>query len=374
MLRISHRLLWASALVILASVSLFPTDGHAQRQAKYGADFLAGGVGARALGMGGAAVGLAQDVTAGYWNPAGLASIAYPEVAYMHAERFAGVVAYDYGSAAFPINARSTVGLTLVRLGVDDIPNTLNAWDRERNQPLPNPENHITRFSYAHYALFVSYARALSDRFTVGVSAKMIRGAMGDFASSLGYSVDVGARYRLGRFFMGANVQDVSGMLQNWSVNQEAFGDAVVAFEDFEIPEGGVEYVLPVARFGTGVVLPMGANALTLGADIDVAFDGQKTYALNAGDLSFHPRAGVEFSFREVLALRAGVDRIARSERYGWGFTPSVGAGLHLRQLGVDYSFGNFGTFDSVTSGLGYSHRISLQLRLEQPRFKRAER
>ena len=353
----------------MLSSLLLVADSQAQRSAKYGADFLAGGVGVRALGMGGAHVGLASDVSAGYWNAAGLAQVSHPEVAYMHAERFAGVVSYDYGGGVFPVNARSTIGLALIRLGVDDIPNTLNAWDRERNRPLPNVENHVSRFSYAHYAFFVSYARALGEKLSVGVSGKMIRGSIGEFASSWGYSFDVGAQYRTGRFVFGANLQDVSTMLQTWSVNNEAFTQADATYEDFDIPEGGVEYVLPVLRLGSGVVMPFGdETAFTLGFDVDVAFDGQQAYALNTGDLSFHPRIGGEFDYRGVVALRAGLNQVTSSDRDGFSVTPAVGAGLNLNMIGVDYGFGDFA---GLSSDLGFSHRISVQVRLNQSRWER---
>ena len=355
-------------LLVLTSFLLVPAS-QAQRSAKYGADFLAGGVGVRALGMGGAHVGLASDVSAGYWNAAGLSGVRYPEVSYMHAERFAGVVSYDYGGVAFPINARSTVGVALIRLGVDDIPNTLNAWDRERNRPLPNVENHVSRFSYAHYAFFVSYARAVSERLSLGVSGKMIRGSIGEFASSWGYSFDIGAQYRTGRFVFGANLQDVSTMLQTWSVNNEAFAEAEATYADFDIPAGGVEYVLPVMRLGSGMIVPFGdETSMTLGFDVDVAFDGQQAYALNTGDLSFHPRIGGEFNYKGVVALRAGLNQATSSDRDGFSVTPAIGAGLNLNMIGVDYGFGDFA---GLSSDLGYSHRISVHLRLNQSRWER---
>jgi hypothetical protein len=60
--------------------------------AKYAGEFMAIGIGGRALGLGSAYTALADDITAGYWNPAGLSSLMYPQIALMHDERFAGLV------------------------------------------------------------------------------------------------------------------------------------------------------------------------------------------------------------------------------------------------------------------------------------------
>lgn len=373
--------LWMVAVVASFVLGAASTPAFGQKAAKYGADFLAGGVGARALGMGGAYVAHTADVTAGYWNPAGLSRMAFPEFAYMHAERFDGIVAFDYGSAAFPINARSTVGLSFFRSGVDDIPNTLNAWDRERNAPKPNPEDYVTRFSAADYAFFVSYARRLSGRLSAGLTGKVIRRSIGDFADAWGYSFDLGVQYRTERFVFGANLQDLSTMLQSWSINPAAFRTDDVnpatgerfTFEELfsqQLPEGGTYVVLPVARLGSGVVLPLGGDTrMAVGLDVDLAFDGQQANAFNAGDVSFHPRLGTEVSYKDLVALRAGVSRVTRLEGEGLSLTPTVGAGLQFRQLAVDYGFGDFA---GLASDLGYSHRLSLQLRLGGERWQRA--
>lgn len=373
-----RRVLW----IVLAVACLTAAPrARAQALAKYGADFLAGGVGARALGMGGAYVGLVQDVTAGYWNVAGLSGLAYPEIGYMHAERFSGVVSFDYGSIAFPINARSTFGVSAFRVGVDDIPNTLNAWDRERNEPLPHAENYITRFSAADWAFFLSYARLINDRLSLGVTGKIIRRGIGDFAEAWGYSFDVGAQYRRGNIALGFQLQDASTMLQAWSINPDAFaiqgtnpetGQPYTFEETFgqALPKGGSYLVLPVARFGSGLILPMGASRLTLGLDVDVAFDGQRAYAFNTGDISFHPRVGTEFTYKGVVALRAGLGPISTTKSGGLDVTPAVGAGLNLGQLSIDYGFGDF---SGLVSELGYSHRISAQFRLHSKRYARPE-
>ena len=355
-------------MVFAAASLLWISSASAQKVVSYGADFLAGGVGGRALGMGGAHVALARDVSAGYWNPAGLSGLYYPEVAYMHAERFAGVVSFDYGSIALPINARSSFGISFFRSGVNDIKNTLDAWDPERNQPRPNPEDHISTFSAADMAFFLSYARMLRDDLTVGLSGKVVRRNIGSFADAWGYSFDLGVQYRLGAFLLGANLQDAAGMRQSWSVNQDELRNIQDVFGE-ELPQGGVEVVLPVARLGSGYVAEFGDHAVILGADVDLAFDGQRSYSLNAGDVSFHPRVGTEYNYKGIVALRAGLSNIASSERYGWSATPTVGAGLRMKQLAVDYGFGDFA---GLASDLGFSHRISARLTFWQDSWRRS--
>jgi hypothetical protein len=278
----------------------------------------------------------------------------------MHAERFAGFVSFDYSGAGLPISARSSVALSVVRSGVNDIKNTLNAWDPDRNQPLPNPEDHITTFSAADYAVLVSYGRELTDRLSVGGTGKFIRRSIGDFASAWGYSADVGLRYRTDRYVLGAVVQDLTTMLQSWSVNREKL-QPLQEIYDLPVPQGGTELVLPVLRLGTGYMLPIGVFDLVVGGDVDFAFDGYRTYALNLGDISLHPRAGMELTYREQIAVRFGANRLVHGEELGYRVTPTVGAGLTLRRLVIDYSFGDFA---GMTADLGYSHRISVRVKL----------
>ena len=92
-----------------------PTQG-----AKYSGEFLSLGVGARALGLGGAFVGVADDVTASFWNPAGLAQLNRKELSLMHAETFGSFLNQDFVAFALPLreqNRMSTLAFSLQRLG-----------------------------------------------------------------------------------------------------------------------------------------------------------------------------------------------------------------------------------------------------------------
>src|SRR6185503_18638881 len=73
---------------------------------KYSNEFLAIGVGGRSLGMGNSCVSSINDVTAGYWNPAGLLGIKNDmQIGLMHSEYFAGIAKYDYGALARKIDS-----------------------------------------------------------------------------------------------------------------------------------------------------------------------------------------------------------------------------------------------------------------------------
>jgi hypothetical protein len=351
-----RRLSWLLLLVVLA----LPAD--AQRVAKYGADFLAGGVGARALGMGGAFISQADDVYAGFWNPAGLHHVTAREVSYMHAERFAGIVSFDYAGFAMPFSERSVLGISIIRSGVNDIKNTLDAWDAERNQPLQDPESAITTFSAADYAFLVSYGKRLGGPWSFGVTSKIIRRSIGDFASAWGYSMDVGVQRRTEHWALGATIQDVTTMLQSWSVDSGRLANIRDVFGD-ELPEGGTELVLPVMRLGASRTLTVRPGDLTVAMDMDVAFDGATANHISLGGAALHPRLGAELVIAQRLAFRGGFNRIQHVKGEGLDLTPSLGAGFRFGRAAIDYGFGDFA---GLVSDLGYSHRISAQYRFRQ--------
>ncbi len=349
-------------MVLLAAVM----PASAQRVAKYGADFLAGGVGARALGMGSAQVGLASDVHAVYWNPAGLQGLDRASVSYMHAERFAGIVSFDYAAGAMAVSHRSTVAAAWFRSGVNDIKNTLDAWDPVRGAPRPDPSSHVTTFSAADQAFFVSFARSFAGGLDAGVTAKIVRRSIGSFADAWGYSFDLGLRYTTGAWRLGLVVQDATTMLQSWSVDSGRLSALADVFGD-DLPAGGTELVLPVVRLGTGYRLVGSESVTTFAVDADLAFDGTSANALDVADgaVAIYPRAGLEHAWRDLIALRAGISRLLVTRSDGLDLSPTVGAGLRVGRFRVDYSFGDFA---GLSSELGYSHRISASVDLDRLR------
>ncbi|MDZ7805982.1 MAG: PorV/PorQ family protein [Gracilimonas sp.] len=331
-------------------------------QAKYGNDFLSTGSGARALGMGNAHVGLANDVTAAYWNVAGIAGIETPQVIYMHSERFSGIVGYDYGAAALPLkHSQGVVSISFFRQGVDNIANTLNAWDRERDQPRGNVQDYITRFSAADMAFYFSYALQRTERLSFGTSAKIIHHKLGPFAEAWGYSLDVGFKYKTEIADLGVSVRDITTMQKMWNVDEAAFGDYEAQFDSLgaTLPTGQNEYVLPSVTIGASRSMDIGKDiVITTAVDTDLYFENRQAYYINIGSMSVEPHIGGELSYRDLIALRAGVTDFITDPISGFSVSPTLGMGLKVSQFVLDYGFASFA---GASSDLGFTHRISLR-------------
>jgi len=318
--------------------------------AKYAGEFMAIGVGGRPLAMGGAYVAIANDVTAGYYNPAGLAHLDYPQVALMHDERFGSLVNYDYGSVAIPYGKDMSFGLSIMRLGVDGIPDTREALvDPEGNvvHDITDPKNRIdpsliSEFSNQDWAFYLTFAKRHSDNFYYGANIKIISRDLAEY-SAWGVGFDVGAWYSpVENLALGANIQDITTTLIAWSTGRN-------------------ELVSPTAKIGAAYSLNFLGGIITPAVDFDVRFENRK-FASNfhLGPVSFDMHSGLEYNYKGLFAIRGGYNDVKQ-------FT--VGAGIKLPKLNIDYSFARFNM--TADDRLDDTHRISLILTLEEPKFLR---
>ncbi len=160
------------SLLVIFSLQAIQAGTDAGR----GAPFTAG-AGARALGLGGGFVALADDASAVYYNPAGLARLEWQEATFMHMTLFEGTI-YDYAGWTVPTLRWGAVGLAYMRLGTDDI------IRREGFRQLGS-------FDYSYSQFLISYARNLSGNIAVGLSGKIVNQSL-DTKSDYGFGLDVG--------------------------------------------------------------------------------------------------------------------------------------------------------------------------------------
>ncbi|MCH8567261.1 MAG: PorV/PorQ family protein [Balneolales bacterium] len=345
---------------IATLLSAMAVDVQAQNfiRVSYGNDFMSVGSGARALGMGGSHTAIVNDVTAAYWNPAGLVFVEGFEAAYMHSERFGGIVGYDYGGIAMPVpGSQGTFAVSFFRQGVDNIKNTLNAWDRDRQRPRENPNDFITEFSAADLAFLISYGSPVTDDLSWGATVKVLNSRIGPFANAWGYSVDVGAMYRSGDYMFGINLMDITTMMKFWSVNASELQALETEFGD-EIPVGENEVILPTIRAGAARVFDFGDLKLIGSFDTSFRFENRRTYYFNVGSMSIEPHIGLEASYLERLFLRFGFTDFATDRSSRIYTSPTLGAGFRLGAFDFDYGFSSFA---GISSDLGFTHRLSLR-------------
>jgi hypothetical protein len=346
MMRFRHIL-----LVLILFVVVFSGTGIGASTAKYAGEFLSIGVGGRALGLGGAYTALANDVTAGYWNPAGLSHILYPQITLMHDERFAGLINYDYGAVAMPVGVNASLAISAIRLGVDNIPNTQDAGLDANGNPLPRGSlenfsgqldpSKITYFNSADWAIYFSYAKKVSDQFSYGANFKLIRREVGT-ASATGLGFDVAAQYMVSdKFTVGANFQDVTTTLVAWST-------------------GTNELISPTLKLGSAYFIDAWGGRFAPAFDVDLRFEDRKTASnLHVGRVSADFHTGLEYDVQSILAVRAGFSDIG---------SLNVGTGIHLPKFDIDYTFSKF----DGTDQLGDTHRISLTFTLQAEQFLRS--
>ncbi len=314
---------------------------------KYAGEFISLGVGGRALGMGGAYVAMANDVTAGYWNPAGLSRIMYPEVVLMHDERFGSLINHDYGAVALPYGSSSSVALSVIRLGVDGIHDTRNALiDPNGGGILDDAAridyDRLTYFNAADWAFYFTYSFKRSERLSYGFNVKLIRRDLGEHHAN-GIGFDVGVLFNPWReLFLGANFQDVTTTLLAWDTGRN-------------------ELISPTLKLGTAYRIELFGGSLFPAFDIDVRFENRSSSAnASLGPVSFDFHGGFEYNVKNLIALRSGMNDLGQ-------FT--IGAGIMLPKLHLDYSFARFNAVDRLPD----SHRISVRFILEEDRFRRRD-
>jgi hypothetical protein len=317
------KLTLAAVLILLCSV---PASGE-----KYAGEFLSLGVGARALGMGGAFAGVADDATTCFWNPAGLSQLDTKELSLMHAETFGSLLNQDFAALAVPLvreNASSALAFSLQRVGGGGVKIT-DLEDRELDISDTNRVVLLREESHADYALFVSYSHQVRPRFFWGANLKLIYRDLVT-TSAYGIGADLAMLVKPYPFLtLGANLMDLTSSLLFYE-------------------SGATETINPTSKLGAAVSHDIREFSLLLAADADVRYEGRKTASQYwLGKISADMHYGVELAYKGKVAGRLGFDQ----------GDLTAGGGLWINQFGLDVAYLSHEELDNT-------YRVSLLMRL----------
>jgi hypothetical protein len=333
---------------------------------KYSNEFLQIGIGGKAMGMSNAVVAGVDDVTASYWNPAGLVRMTSKfQGSLMHSEYFAGIAKYDYLGLSYKVDDKSALAFTAIRFGVDDIPNTTQLIDNNGNIDY----DRITRFTAADYGFLLSYSRQMPvEGLTIGGSAKIIYRKVGSFASAYGFGLDFGAQYKVKKWRFGAVMRDAVSTFNAWVFNLDEQTKEVFLATGNEIPENGLELTLPRMILGANRRFDISDKGFHITSEFNAAIttDGRRNTVISAKPFSIDPFLGLQFGFKDLVAIRAGVGNFQYVKNFdesrSMNFQPNIGVGFRLSSVHFDYAYTNIG---GVSAAL-YSHVISLKIHLDK--------
>jgi hypothetical protein len=354
---------------VTLSVLLLQQFSYAQFR-KYSNEFLNIGAGARGLAMASAQVASVSDGTAGYWNPAGLVNVkGNPQINLMHAEYFAGIGKYDYGSLAIPLkDNKRVIGLSLLRFAVDDIPNTVFLVEPDGSINFSN----ITTFSSADYAFLFSLAQPIKTtgktKISGGVNAKIIH-RKADVATAWGFGFDAGIQIVNEKWRLGVMARDITTTFNAWSYSLPKEMREVFYATGNDIPSKSTELTAPKLIVGGSYNFKLNKNLnLMTEANLDLTFDGRRNTVISSSVVSLDPKLGLEASWRNVFFVRAGINNFQRAlddaditnTKKVWIYQPAVGAGFRLSNVLIDYAFTNLANQSNPL----YTHVFSLKVDL----------
>jgi len=334
-----RKLLIPAVLIVVLGLCL-PAQAQFAKVGTVGLKFLDIGVGGRALAMGEAYAAIANDASAIFWNPAGIANIKDGD--------------FFFGYTNWPADINLYSGAVVKKTGFGHIGGSftiLNTGLMNRTTPRDPDGNVSGTFAFEDWAIGGSYARYLTDRFSFGTNIKLIREKLADWDHT-GWGVDIGTYYETGfkslRIGMAIinfgpdfeyNIKDFDGIPVDPPYNGHANGadensDGIV---DNDLVEKAVPLPLTFRAGFAFEAYQTSTSKVTVSAEVAHPSDNDERYNF-----------GSEYWYKDLIAIRGGW-KLNSDEG---GFT--AGAGIKLPVLEgayFDYAYNDLGLLQGVHRG-----------------------
>ncbi|MEI7812599.1 MAG: PorV/PorQ family protein [Ignavibacteria bacterium] len=314
-------------LILVAAGSAFADGGN--RNGTAGATQLLIPVGARGIALGGATITSATGLDALYWNPAGLARSAKATNITFSQMNYIADIGVAYGAVSTNIDGFGAVALSIKSLSMDGILKTT----------VENPDGTGQTFKPEMITIGLTYAKALSDRIAVGLTANYISETL-DLVKASGIGFNVGISYQ--------NLGSIDGLsfaivIKNLGPQMQYDGTGLlVSAAPSEYLRNSQLYKVTSQPFDLPSALELG-----LGYNYKIDVENQLNFSgvfNNANYYGDEYKAGVEYSYNKSFFVRGGYLYTADVDKNQvFGF--SAGAGIDYEADGydvkVDYAFRN---------------------------------
>jgi len=314
---------------------LLPGAIHAQSMVGTTAAYFLGiEVGGRSLGMGGAHVASVNDATALYWNPGAATQVRGNEALFVHSEYLAET-SFDYVASVFHMGGMGTVGISATVLDYGNLIHTT----------IDEPDGTGLTFGATDMAIGISLARAMTDRFSIGGSAKFISQTIWH-EQAMSIALDVGTLYRtdFSGLTMGMSISNFglpmrmtgSDLQHFYDIAEELDGNNSKIVSELETGY----FNLPLV-FRAGIVMDMYRNeTMSLIMAVDAIHPNNNYESVNVG---------LEYELLKKFYVRAGRKALFLEDTEE-GLTTGVGLLIPMRGLKVrfDYGYEHFGRLRDI--------------------------
>lgn len=337
-------------IIVLLVVTALPVTAQISKVGTSGAQFLKIGVGARAAGMGFAFSALANDATALYWNPAGIAWLEKNQFSASYTSWFSDVRHYFVG-VVIPVSSTSSIGVHVLGVTMGEMEETT----------LADPEGTGRTFTASDVALGVTYAQKMADNISLGITFKYVRQTIWEMSAS-GIAFDAGTYYTpFPELRLAMNISHFGPDMKFTGGN---LVQRVPAPND---PQVVTNQSLETTPYSLPTTFRIGLTYQLVNMDdilVTTAADG-----VHWSDNFEQLNLGAEVTLLKVLSLRAGYNLmpeknvqwldIERQQQQNFTQKTEFNAGLNFG-VGIQYRLGNLrGTFDYAWSKWKYLDNVN---------------
>ncbi len=327
-------------------LSFFYSNVNAQFRT-FSNEFLRIGATARGTSMGNSNFASGFGAENIFYTPAQTALSTDLSFALTHSNYFNSMANYDFFAATYPIDS-ATIGIGFIRLGIDNIPNTLAIY----NNGLFDLSK-IKYFSIANNALMLTYAKKLKHLpiLSYGLRLNLIYNNLGPFAKGFGFGLDFSIFYHAPhKFNLALSLNNFTTTPIMWFYTLDSNTTHVLDSTGNQIPKNHIELSIPYAICALSRSFTIKKIVkLTLEASSLVTFATKNSSPLSSSLLSLSPRFGLEINYKNTFFIRFGAYNFQKIKYFTdsihihqiVNFFPTIGFGIKYKNFYLDYCIDN---------------------------------